>query len=125
VAGVFVLALGYPGPLVIIPTHEGNGIELSSLSANFGNPSWLPDGSGLLFDLRQDGGATRAAYGAFTASGPDLTDLTWLTDGYAETPVLASTAPPRPGMQRWGAPTTALRRKGTFGTTTRIAAPRW
>ena len=112
--------------LVVIPTGAGDGVEVRSSTLDFQNPSWLSDGSGLLFDTTDQLGPSRLSAARFVAT-PDLTDLVYLTDsiGY-DMPVYASTAPKRPGMQRWGGPTTTLGHKGTFGAVhTKVAASNW
>jgi hypothetical protein len=111
---------------VVIPTGAGDGVEVRSSTLDFQNPSWLSDGSGLLFDTTDQLGPSRLSAARFVAT-PDLTDLVYLTDsiGY-DMPVYASTAPKRPGMQRWGGPTTTLGHKGTFGAVhTKVAASNW
>lgn len=110
--------------LVVIPTHDGDGVELSGPTVDVTSPTWLPDGTGLLFDLREQGRGSKPAAGRFTTA-PDITDLVYLTDQYGYTnPVYASTAPTPPRMQPWGA--TGLRHNGSFGAVhTKVAARRW
>jgi Tol biopolymer transport system component len=109
--------------LVVIPTGNGAGVEVKSSTLDFQNPSWLPDDSGLLFDTRDLNGASRPSAATFTAA-PGLTNLMYLTDrADVFSPVYASTAPPSPGMQPWGGPTT-LRHKGSFGVVGTTVAPR-
>jgi hypothetical protein len=113
--------------LVVIPTHDGDGVELPSPEMDFQNPSWLPDGSGLLLDTRGQDGVSRPSVTAFPPT-PNETEVLYLTDVAGEyDPVYASTAPASPGAQRWGAPTTGLRHKGSsFGSIhTKVARQRW
>jgi hypothetical protein len=112
---------------VVISARDGHGVETWSPVLDFQSPSWLPDGSGLLFDIREQTGVSKPAAGRFVSTTPEVTDLVYLTDVAGDfDPVYASTAPTSPRMQPWGSPATGLRHNGSFGAVhKKVAARRW